>query len=249
MTLNRRNVLFILGASTGAVALGAWRSSDLLSAAWAAEAPSRGVKAFEVPPLPYAYDALEPHIDARTMRFHHDKHHTAYANELNTALEKHPKLKGKTAEQLLREINSVPKDIRKAIRDNGGGYVNHTMFWNIMSPNGGGEPTGAIASAINKTFGSFAAFKQQFNDAGDKRFGSGWAWLVRTKDGKLQVTSTPNQDSPLMTGNYPIMGNDVWEHAYYLTYQDRRPEYLNAWWNVVNWDEINKRFEQATKTV
>jgi Fe-Mn family superoxide dismutase len=249
MTLKRRSFLFLLGASAGAYGLNAWRSPGLMGAAWGAEAPSGGVKAFEVPPLPYAYDALEPHIDAQTMRFHHDKHHTAYVNKLNAALEKHPKLMGKTAEQLLRGINTIPEDIRQTVRDNGGGHVNHTMFWSIMSPNGGGEPTGAIASAINQTFGSFAEFKKQFNSAGEKRFGSGWAWLVRTKDGKLQIVSTPNQDSPLIEGNYPIMGNDVWEHAYYLKYQNRRADYLNAWWNVVNWDEINKRFEQATKAV
>lgn len=247
MTLNRRNFLFLLGTGTGAVALGAWRSSGLMGAAWADQASSGGEKAFEVPPLPYAYNALEPHIDAQTMRFHHDKHHATYVKNLNAAVEKHPALKGKSAEQILRDIDSVPEDVRTMVRNNGGGHVNHTMFWSIMSPDGGGEPTGALASAIASTFGSFAAFKQQFNTAGEKRFGSGWAWLVRTPDGKLQVTSTPNQDSPLIEGNYPIMGNDVWEHAYYLKYQNRRADYLNAWWNVVNWDEINKRFEQATK--
>lgn len=248
MTLNRRNFLFLLGASASVYALDSYRVPSLISAPRAPQAPSEGATTFELPPLPYAYNALEPHIDAQTMRFHHDKHHAAYVKNLNAALEKHPQLKSKSAEQLLRDINGVPEDIRTTVRNNGGGHVNHTMFWNIMSPDGGGEPTGAIADAINNSFGSFAAFKQQFNDAGDKRFGSGWAWLVRTPDGKLQVTSTPNQDSPLMEGNYPIVGNDVWEHAYYLKYQNRRPEYLNAWWNVVNWDEINKRFEQATKT-
>ena len=253
MTLKRRNFLFLLGAGTGGVALGVWRSSGLIDSAWAAE-PSRTSQSaaqntgvFQVPPLPYAYNALEPHIDAQTMRFHHDKHHTAYVNNLNAALEKHPELKGKSAEQMLRDLSSIPEDIRTTVRNNGGGHVHHSMFWNIMKPNGGGEPTGPIAKAIKDSFGSFEAFKTQFNEAGTKRFGSGWAWLVRTSDGKLQVTSTPNQDSPLTDGNYPIMGNDVWEHAYYLNYQNRRPEYLKAWWNVVNWDEINKRFEQATK--
>jgi Fe-Mn family superoxide dismutase len=179
------------------------------------------------------------------MRFHHDKHHAAYVKNLNEAVNKYPDLKSKSAEELLRNINSVPEAIRVTVRNNGGGHVNHTMFWEIMSPNGGGQPKGAIAVAIKETFGSVDAFKEQFNDAGSKRFGSGWAWLIRTKDGKLQVTSTPNQDSPMMEGSYPIMGNDVWEHAYYLKYQDKRADYLTAWWNVVNWNEVNKRFEQA----
>ena len=199
--------------------------------------------AFEVPPLPYDYNALEPHIDEETMHLHHDKHHAAYVNNLNTALEKHPELQNKSAEDLLRDLNSVPEDIRTAVRNNGGGHVNHTMFWQIMRPNGGGEPTGAIAQAINQTFGSFDSFKQQFNDAGVKRFGSGWVWLCRDGSGSLHIESTANQDNPLSQGHTPIFGNDVWEHAYYLKYQNRRPEYLNAWWNVVNWDEINKRFQ------
>jgi Fe-Mn family superoxide dismutase len=198
--------------------------------------------AFEVPPLPYGYNALEPHIDEETMHLHHDKHHQAYVNNLNTALEKHSELQNKSAEDLIRDLNSVPDDIRTAVRNNGGGHVNHSMFWQIMGPNGGGEPTGAIADAINSTFGSFDALKQQFNDAGTKRFGSGWAWLVRDGSGKLSIASTANQDNPLSDGLTPILGNDVWEHAYYLKYQNRRPEYLAAWWNVVNWDEVNKRF-------
>jgi Fe-Mn family superoxide dismutase len=201
--------------------------------------------AHELPPLPYDYNALEPHIDAQTMTLHHDKHHATYVNNLNTALEKYPDLQNKSAEELIRDLNSVPEDIRTAVRNNGGGHVNHTMFWQIMGPNGGGEPTGALAQAINEAFGSFDEFKKQFNDAGAKRFGSGWVWLVRTSGGQLQITSTANQDNPLSEGHYPIMGNDVWEHAYYLKYQNRRPEYLSAWWNVVNWDEVNKRFEQA----
>lgn len=254
MTLNRRNFLFLLGAGTGAVALGAWRSSGLIGAPQAAY-PDRGGRTdvaqntgpFSLPPLPYAYNALQPHIDAQTMRFHHDKHHATYVKNLNAAIANYPDLKNRSAEQLLRNINSVPADIRTTVRNNGGGHVNHTMFWNIMKPNGGGQPTGAIASAIQQNFGSFEEFKKQFNQAGEKRFGSGWAWLVRTPGGNLQVISTPNQDSPLMEGNYPIMGNDVWEHAYYLKYQNRRADYLNAWWNVVNWDEINKRFQQATR--
>jgi Fe-Mn family superoxide dismutase len=201
--------------------------------------------AHEVPPLPYEYNALEPHIDEETMHLHHDKHHAAYVNNLNTALQNYPDLQGMSAEELIKDLDSVPEAIRTAVRNNGGGHVNHTMFWEIMGPKGGGEPTGAIADAINEAFGSFDAFKQQFNDAGTKRFGSGWAWLVRTAEGKLQVTSTANQDNPMSEGSFPILGNDVWEHAYYLKYQNRRPEYLNAWWNVVNWDAVNERFEQA----
>lgn len=201
--------------------------------------------AHELPPLPYPYDALERAIDTETMHLHHDKHHAAYVNNLNAALEKYPELANKSAEDLIRDLNSVPEDIRTAVRNNGGGHVNHTMFWEIMGPNGGGEPTGAIADAIRETFGDFETFKSQFNDAGAKRFGSGWAWLVRTKDGKLEIMSTANQDNPMMEGHFPIMGNDVWEHAYYLRYQNRRPDYLKAWWDVVNWDEVNKRFEKA----
>ncbi|MDP9312910.1 MAG: superoxide dismutase [Chloroflexota bacterium] len=203
--------------------------------------------AHELPPLPYAYDALEPHIDQQTMTLHHDKHHQAYVNNLNTALEKYPDLQSKSAEDLIRDLNSVPEDIRMAVRNNGGGHVNHTMFWQIMGPNGGGEPTGALADAITQAFGSFEDFKKQFNDAGTKRFGSGWAWLVRNSSGQLQIVSTQNQDNPLSEGNYPILGNDVWEHAYYLKYQNRRPDYLNAWWNTVNWEEVNRRFEAANQ--
>lgn len=198
---------------------------------------------FELPPLPYAYDALEKAIDEQTMRIHHDKHHGAYVNNLNAALEKHPELQKKSAEDLIRDLNSVPEDIRTAVRNNGGGHVNHTMFWQIMSPNGGGEPSGELADAIKKAFGSFEDFKTQFNDAGAKRFGSGWAWLVRDGGGNLAIMSTPNQDNPLSDGHTPIMGNDVWEHAYYLRYQNRRPDYLKAWWDVVNWDEVAKRFK------
>ena len=202
---------------------------------------------FELPPLPYDYAALEPHIDTQTMKLHHDKHHDTYVKNLNAALEKYSDMQGKDLEDLIRNINRVPEDIRTAVRNNGGGHLNHSMFWQIMRPNGGGEPSGAIADAINSTFGSFDTFKQQFNDAGAKRFGSGWVWLVHGSDGKLQVTSTPNQDNPLMDGQFPILGNDVWEHAYYLKYNNRRPEYLAAWWNTVNWDEINKRLQQAGK--
>ncbi|HYP20471.1 MAG TPA: superoxide dismutase [Chloroflexia bacterium] len=201
--------------------------------------------AHELPPLPYDYNALEPYIDEETMHLHHDKHHQAYINNLNTALANHPDLQDKSAEELIRDLNSVPEAIRPAVRNNGGGHVNHTMFWEIMGPNGGGEPSGALADAINQSFGSFDAFKQQFNDAGTKRFGSGWAWLVRGSDGGLSVISTANQDNPLSDGQYPVLGNDVWEHAYYLKYQNRRPDYLAAWWNVVNWDAVSQRYEQA----
>jgi Fe-Mn family superoxide dismutase len=198
--------------------------------------------AHSVPPLPYDYNALEPHIDEQTMRIHHDKHHGAYVNNLNAALEKHPELQNRSVDDLLKSINSVPEDIRTAVRNNGGGHANHTMFWEIMGPNKGGAPTGAIADAIKSTFGGFDTFKTQMNDAGAKRFGSGWAWLVDV-GGKLAIESTANQDSPLMEGKKPILGIDVWEHAYYLKYQNRRPDYLAAWWNVVNWDAVNKRFK------
>jgi Fe-Mn family superoxide dismutase len=201
--------------------------------------------AHEVPALPYPYEALEPNIDAETMHLHHDKHHQAYVTNLNNALQSHPELQNKSAEDLVSDLNGVPDDIRTAVRNNGGGHVNHTMFWQIMGPNGGGEPTGAIADAIKSAFGSFDAFKQQFNDAGTKRFGSGWVWLC-ADGGTLHIESTANQDNPMSDGHTPIFGNDVWEHAYYLKYQNRRPEYLNAWWNVINWDEVNKRYAQIS---
>lgn len=245
MALNRRNFLFLLGASAGTYALDTYIWPSWLNTARAAQTPGGGV--FELPPLPYAFNALEPHIDARTMQLHHDRHHAAYVKNLNAAIAKYPKLKDRSAEQLLQEIDSVPEDIRTTVRNNGGGHVNHSMFWRIMSPKGGGEPKGEIASVIQKNFGSFDKFKAQFNQAGEKRFGSGWAWLIRTPGGKYEITSTANQDSPLMQGNYPIMGNDVWEHAYYLKYQNRRADYLKAWWNVVNWDEVNQRLKMANK--
>jgi superoxide dismutase, Fe-Mn family len=200
---------------------------------------------FEVPPLPYDYSALEPYIDTQTMQLHHDKHHAAYVNNLNAALEQYPDLQRKSPEDLIRDLNSIPEPIRTAVRNNGGGHVNHTMFWEIMKPSGGGEPTGPIASAIKEAFGDFEEFKKQFNDAGVKRFGSGWTWLVLTRDGKLASMSTANQDNPLSEGHYPIMGNDVWEHAYYLTYRNRRPDYLEAWWNVVNWEAVEERYQEA----
>jgi superoxide dismutase, Fe-Mn family len=196
----------------------------------------------QLPPLPYPHDALEPYIDTKTMQLHHGKHHQAYVNNLNAALEKHPDLAELPAEDLVRQLNSrVPDAVKTAVRNNGGGHVNHTMFWQIMKPNGGGAPTGAIATVIDSTFGSFESFKEKFNDAGLKRFGSGWAWLARGKDGVFQILSTANQDNPITDGLLPVMGNDVWEHAYYLKYQNRRNEYLAAWWNVVNWDAVNQR--------
>jgi Fe-Mn family superoxide dismutase len=198
--------------------------------------------AHSVPPLPYEYNALEPHIDEQTMRIHHDKHHGAYVTNLNAALEKHPELQNKSADELVKSINTVPEAIRTAVRNNAGGHVNHTMFWEIMGPGKGGAPTGVMADAIKSAFGSFDTFKAQLNDAGVKRFGSGWAWLLDV-GGKLAIESTANQDSPLMEGKKPILGIDVWEHAYYLKYQNRRPDYLAAWWNVINWDAVNKRFK------
>lgn len=198
--------------------------------------------AHELPPLPYDYSALEPVIDAQTMKLHHDMHHAAYVKNLNAALEKHPALQSKSAEELIRDLNQIPEDIRAAVRNNGGGHVNHTMFWKIMKPQGGGGPSGTISEVIVKTFGSFQDFQAKFNDAGVKQFGSGWAWLVAKPSGELLITSTANQDNPISQGLSPILGNDVWEHAYYLKYNNRRPEYLAAWWNVVNWEEVNQRY-------
>jgi Fe-Mn family superoxide dismutase len=198
----------------------------------------------DLPNLPYGYDALEPHIDARTMEIHHSKHHAGYVAKLNGALEKHPDLQGKSVEELIANLDSVPKGIRTAVRNNGGGHANHSLFWTLMGPNGGGAPGGKLGDAISSAFGGFDSFKQEFSDAAATRFGSGWAWLV-VGGGKLAVTTTPNQDSPLTDGKTPILGLDVWEHAYYLKYQNRRPEYVAAWWNVINWDEVAKRFDQA----
>jgi Superoxide dismutase len=199
--------------------------------------------AFTLPPLPYGYDALEPNIDARTMEIHHTKHHQGYVNNLNAAIEKAPELQNKTLDELLRNLNAVPENVRTAVRNNAGGHWNHSLFWQIMTPNGGGEPNGALASAITKAFGDFAKFKTQFNAAGSGRFGSGWAWVVANGSGALSIESTPNQDTPIMEGRYPILGVDVWEHAYYLKYQNRRADYLAAWWNTLNWPEITKRYE------
>ncbi len=197
--------------------------------------------AFTLPKLPYEFNALEPHIDARTMEIHHDKHHQAYVNNLNTAIQKHPELETKSVEDLLKDLNAVPDDIRTAVRNNGGGHFNHSLFWEIMSPKGGGAPSGKLADAIKKAFGDFSAFKEKLAAAAVGQFGSGWAWLVKDGSG-LAVMSTPNQDNPISQGKVAILGVDVWEHAYYLNYQNRRPDYVAAWWNVVNWDEVGKRF-------
>lgn len=201
--------------------------------------------AFELPKLPYAYDALEPHIDAKTMEIHHTKHHNTYVTKLNDALKGNDELLSKSVEEVISNLDAVPENVRTAVRNNGGGHANHSLFWTILSPNGGGAPSGELADAINQKFGSFEKFKEEFSAAAANRFGSGWAWLV-VNNGELEVTSTPNQDSPLMEGKTPILGLDVWEHAYYLNYQNRRPDYIQAFWNVVNWDEVAKRYS-ATK--
>jgi superoxide dismutase, Fe-Mn family len=199
--------------------------------------------AFSLPPLPYDYNALEPHIDEQTMRIHHDKHHQAYVNNLNAALESQPALQSKSVEALISDLDSIPEAVRMAVRNNGGGHANHTMFWEIMAPGGAKEPVGALATAISNSFKGFDSFKEQFGKAGVGRFGSGWVWLTMDKNGALTIESTPNQDTPLSAGKIVIMGNDVWEHAYYLKYQNRRPDYLAAWWNVVNWTEVGKRYD------
>jgi Fe-Mn family superoxide dismutase len=201
--------------------------------------------AYTVPALPYAFDALEPHIDARTMEIHHDKHHAAYVNNLNNALKDHPELAAKPVNELIADLSSVPEAIRTAVRNNGGGHSNHTFFWEVMGPGKGGAPVGTLAEAITKTFGSFDEFKAKFEAAGVGRFGSGFVWLIVNKQGALEIVSTPNQDSPIMDGNKPVLANDVWEHAYYLHYQNRRPDYLKAWWNVVNWDHAEQNFRTA----
>ncbi|MDO7488132.1 superoxide dismutase SodA [Peribacillus sp. NPDC096622] len=200
--------------------------------------------AFELPQLPYAYDALEPHIDKETMNIHHTKHHNTYVTNLNNALEGKQELLSKSVEEIVANLDAVPEAVRTAVRNNGGGHANHTLFWEILSPNGGGQPTGELADAITSKFGSFDSFKEEFAKAATTRFGSGWAWLA-VNNGELEVTSTPNQDNPLSEGKTPILGLDVWEHAYYLNYQNRRPEYINSFWNVVNWDEVAKRYSAA----
>ncbi|UAL51049.1 MULTISPECIES: superoxide dismutase SodA [Metabacillus] len=200
--------------------------------------------AYELPQLPYAYDALEPHIDKETMNIHHTKHHNTYITNVNAALEGQDDLLSKSVEELVSNLDAVPEAARTAVRNNGGGHANHSLFWTILSPNGGGAPSGELADKINSKFGSFETFKEEFAKAGATRFGSGWAWLV-VNNGELEVTSTPNQDSPLMEGKTPILGLDVWEHAYYLNYQNRRPDYISSFWNVVNWEEVTRRYEEA----
>jgi len=202
---------------------------------------------YTLPPLPYPTNALEPHIDAKTMEIHHGKHHATYVTNLNAALKDHPEHQGKPIEVLLAGLETLPEAVRTAVRNNGGGHANHSMFWKIMKPGGGGNPTGSLAQAIEGELGGFAQFKEAFQKAATTRFGSGWAWLVVGKDGKLAVTSMPNQDNPVMDGLKPVLGVDVWEHAYYLNYQNRRPDYLAAWWNTLNWDEANTRYEAAKR--
>ncbi len=237
MNLNKRRFLQL--------ALAAPLAAATLKHTAFAQTSSAPATPFTLPPLGYDFAALEPHIDAQTMTLHHDKHHQTYVTNLNNAVAKYPNLQRRTPEQLIRNLNAIPADIRTAVRNNGGGHVNHTMFWRIMKPNGGGEPRGQIANVIRMNFGSFDTFKTRFNEAGEKRFGSGWVWLVRNPRGRFEIISTANQDNPLSMNMYPVMGNDVWEHAYYLKYNNRRADYLKAWWNVVNWDEINTRLRAA----
>ena len=198
--------------------------------------------AFALPPLPYDFSALEPHIDALTMEIHHDRHHQAYINNVNAAIEKHPELGSKSIEELLSDLNAIPEDIRSVVRNNGGGHYNHSMFWEIMGPGGGGEPTGAVGAAISSTFGDYATFKETLTKAAVGQFGSGWGWLVKDASGKLSIFGRPNQDTPLSEGLTPVLGVDVWEHAYYLKYQNKRPDYVTAWFNTINWEAVNKRF-------
>ena len=240
MVLNRRNFIFLLSATAGTVALKTFASPSTANVQ--SQLSQRTKETYEYTSLPYPYDALEPYIDAQTMRFHHGKHYAGYTRNLNAAVNSYPDLQRQSAEDLLRNLDEIPQPILTTIRNNGGGYVNHKMFWEIMSPNGGGMPNGSLAIAIEEDFGSFEKFQETFNKAARTRFGSGWAWLVIGDDGKLEVTSTANQDSPLMEGKYPIMGLDVWEHAYYLKYKNKRGSYIENWWNVVDWKEVKRRY-------
>lgn len=237
--ITRRDALKSLGAGAALAGLGLMSLRPTEARAAVASASAGQAQPFTLPPLPYAYDALEPYIDARTMEIHHDKHHQGYVNNANKALAGHPELQARTGEQLLADLDALPESIRTAVRNNVGGHVNHSLFWTLLSPEGGGEPEGQLAGAIAAAFGTFDGFKAQFNAAALKRFGSGWAWLV-VKDGRLVVTSTANQDSPLSDGARPILGLDVWEHAYYLHYQNRRADYVDAFWSVVNWTQAEQ---------
>jgi superoxide dismutase, Fe-Mn family len=241
MSLNRRHFIKLLGITVGSsvtFSLSRPAFAQLISVATTSQP-------YSLIDLPYAYDALEPYIDAETMHFHHDKHHAAYVNNLNAVVSKYPELQAKSVEELIKNLDDLPADIRTIVRNNGGGDLNHTMFWQIMSPQGGGQPSGKLGQAIIAKFGTFEQFQAAFNQAATKVFGSGWVWLVLNKSKELEIITTPNQDSPFLLGMYPIMGNDVWEHAYYLKYRNQRPEYLKQWWNVVNWKEINQRYLQA----
>lgn len=244
--------LFVFAIATNTFALDSMATSPDLSiktnnnlAQRAISPVAQATSEFVLPPLPYDYDALETYIDSQTMTLHHDKHHAGYVKNLNEAIAPYPEFQGQTVEQLLLALDTLPEEIATTVRNNGGGHANHSMFWSIMTPESEGEPTGELAEAIATNFGDFATFQEEFNTAGKKQFGSGWVWLVMNENGELEVTSTPDQDSPLLEGKYPIMGNDVWEHAYYLKYQNKRADYLDAWWNVVNWSEVNNRFMAA----
>jgi Fe-Mn family superoxide dismutase len=240
--LTRRQLLQAAGASAAALAV----SPLGLGAEKEKKQIEKTSRLYILPKLPYPYDALEPHIDARTMQIHHDRHHAAYVENLNKALQPHPELFKQNVGDLIANLKRVPKDIATAVRNNGGGHYNHTLFWEIMGPNAGGEPRGELGAAVEKNLGGFNKFKAAFKQFALTRFGSGWAWLV-LQDGKLTIKSSPNQDSPRMDGEYPILGLDVWEHAYYLKYQNRRADYIDAWWNVVNWDKVNERYDRARK--
>jgi len=243
--ITRRDMMRKLGCGAAAILVAPVLKLHAEEKLPATAAAAAGPQGFTLPKLPYAHNALEPHIDARTMEIHHTKHHQAYITNLNKALEGHPNLQAMSIDILVQHVDVVPEAIRTAVRNNAGGHANHSLFWNVMKPNGGGEPPGAVAEALKKHFGGFDKFQEQFTDAAMKRFGSGWAWLSRDANRVLVVHSTPNQDSPLMEGKTPILGIDVWEHAYYLHYQNRRADYVKAWWNVVNWDGVAKRLGPA----
>lgn len=241
--ITRRHA-FQLGLGTLVASLLPWKTGFAQSPSPSPAAPTGP---YTLPPLPYAFDALEPHIDALTMQIHHDKHHQAYVTNANKLLADQPELSKLSPDELIKKLDDAPEAIRTGLRNNVGGHINHTLFWQMMAPNGGGEPTGDLAKAINAKFGSFENFKKEFTDAAQKRFGSGWAWLVVDDDGDLEIQSTPNQDPPIMEGDIALLGIDVWEHAYYLKYQNRRPDYITAWWNVVNWPFVAERYAKAVK--